>query len=90
MAANNFFNVVNISGGALNAKINGNTISVPTEGAQSPGHTFQAGEKITVTVEGQSVDLNLPGGVNSWSTIVYTTQGINVFPSAPNSGIVQY
>lgn len=83
MAANNFFNVVNISGGSLTTTIDGETINVPTNGAQSPAHKFPTGEKISVTINSEKVDLNLPQGVNSWSTLVYTTQGINVFPSSP-------
>lgn len=91
MAQNNFFNVVNASGGALTATIDGKVISVPTDGAQSTGHTFSSGESITAEISGNSVELNLPGGVNSWSTLVYTTQGlINVFPSAPNQGAINY
>ncbi|MDY8137690.1 hypothetical protein [Aquimarina sp. 2201CG5-10] len=91
MAANNFFNVVNASGGALNVTIDGKSISIPQDGAQSTGHTFKTGEKITAEISGNSVNLDLPGGVNSWSTLVYTSQDlINVFPSAPNQGTIGY
>ncbi len=91
MAANNFFNVVNASGGALSTTVNGKSINLPNDGEQSPGHTFPAGESISVNISGTEVKLSLPGGVNSWSTLVYTTQGlINVFPSAPNQGAISY
>ncbi len=91
MASNNFFNVVNASGGALSQTIAGTVVNIPTDGAQSTGHTFPSGENITVDISGNQVSLNLPGGVNSWSTLVYTTQGlVNVFPSAPNQGSVSY
>ncbi|MFA9392791.1 MAG: hypothetical protein ACERKD_23485 [Prolixibacteraceae bacterium] len=91
MASNNYFNVVNASGGPLSVVVDGNTISVPNDGAQSTGHKFQSGETITAMISGNSVHLNLPSGVNSWSTLVYTTQRlINVFPSAPNQGAIPY
>ena len=93
MASNNFFNVVNASGGALSTTIDGKSISIPTDGAQSTGHTFPSGDgDIQVVISGNNVTLkNIPGGVNSWSTLVYTTNGqINVFPSAPNQGTLSY
>lgn len=91
MAANNFFNLVNASGGALSATVNGQSIKVANDGEQSTGHTFQAGEKITVTIEGQDVALDLPAGTNSWSTLVYTNLGVvNVFPSSSNQETVSY
>ncbi|QHI39204.1 hypothetical protein IMCC3317_46090 [Kordia antarctica] len=90
MASNNFFNVVNISGGALTTTVDGKTIKVPVEGDQSTGHTFKKGEEITTTINGNLVKLSLHEGVNSWSTLVFTTQGINVFPSAANQEILPY
>jgi hypothetical protein len=90
MALNNFFNVVNISGGALETTVNGKTIKVPTEGDQSTGHTFEAGDKVPVTINGNPLTLNLPGVGNSWSTLVYTPHGITVFPSAANQATLEY
>jgi hypothetical protein len=89
MADNNFFNVVNASGAVLEAKIDGKTISVGVN-EQASG-TFATGANPTADINGNTVSLSLPTGVNSWSTLVYTNTGlINVFPSAPNQGAISY
>lgn len=91
MAANNFFNAVNASGAALSVNVDGKTIKIDNDGEQSTGHTFQSGEDITITIAGTPVKLNLPGGTNSWSTLVFTNQGlVNIFPSASNQGSIGY
>ncbi|NQZ57925.1 MAG: hypothetical protein HRT88_10740 [Lentisphaeraceae bacterium] len=45
---------------------------------------------ITTSIQGKPVIFkNIPGGTNSWSTIVFTENGyINIFPSAANQGAI--
>jgi hypothetical protein len=92
MATNNFYNVVNATGAALTAEIDGTTVNVPVnESTMSGKHAFAAGDgDIPATIGTQSVTIkNLPGGVNSWSTLVFTSNGyVNIFPSRSNQGAV--
>lgn len=90
MAGQNFFTVVNFSGEDITAKVN--ALSIPVEaGAMSTGNKFQSGDgDLPITIEGNSLTLkNIPGGDNSWSTLVYTSVNVvNVFPSGANQGVV--
>ena len=89
MANNNYFSVVNFTGNSLSGIVIGG-VEIPEipAGGQSMGHKFSEGEKITTTISGVSHELSLPGGINSWSTIVYTNVGkINVFPSGPGTSL---
>lgn len=89
MAINNFLNVVNASGGPLQTTVNGNPINIQQDTAQSTG--LPTGEKVTVEISGTSVKMVLPDGMNSWSTLVYTSEGVaNVFSSAAASAYVNY
>lgn len=92
MAANNYFTVVNFSGGPLNVSVDGQDISVPQDGSPSPLHKFgQSGDKITVDISGNSQELPLSGGTNSWTTLVYTTVGkVNVFNGSPALAALPY
>ena len=92
MAANNYFTVVNFSGGPLNVTVDGQEISVPENGAPSAIHKFgQSGDQITADISGNKLDMPLSGGVNSWSTLVYTTVGkVNVFNGSPALAALNY
>ncbi len=92
MAANNYFTVVNFSGNALNVSVDGQSISVPENGAPSSIHKFsQSGDKISVDISGNAVEMPLSGGTNSWSTLVYTTVGkVNVFNGSPALAALDY
>ncbi|MDW3197251.1 MAG: hypothetical protein R8G66_33040 [Cytophagales bacterium] len=92
MAANNYFTVVNFSGKALNVTVDGQQISVPQNGDPSAIHKFsQSGDQITVDISGNSVDMPLSGGDNSWTTLVYTTVGkVNVFNGSPALAALNY
>ncbi len=92
MAANNYFTVVNFSGAPLNVSVDGQKISVQENGAPSAIHKFsQSGDKISVDISGNTLDMPLSGGVNSWTTLVYTTVGkVNVFNGSPAIAALDY
>lgn len=91
MALNNYYTIVNISGNALQTTINGKNIYIPKDKEHATGHTFEPGENISATISGHTISLFLPKGKNSWSTIVYTKQGIiQIFPSSPNQLQLSY
>ncbi|HAA16360.1 MAG TPA: hypothetical protein DCE41_33515 [Cytophagales bacterium] len=94
MAANNYFTVVNFSGQALEVVINGVTVSLPEDGTAQPLNKFpQSGEQFEYHVEVKqgpklgTVDKTLvvSGGTNSWSTFVFTNNGIMNQFASPNA-----
>lgn len=92
MAANNYFTVVNFSGSPLNVTVDGQSISVSENGAPSKMLKFsESGDKISVDISGNTVDMPLSGGTNSWTTLVYTTVGkVNVFNGSPALAALDY
>jgi len=83
MALNNFYTIVNNSGITLKTIIDGKPFSI-IDKQQVTENLFKSGENINVLINGRSINLFLPQGKNSWSTIVYNKEGvIQIFPSSP-------
>ncbi len=92
MAANNYVNIVNHSGGSLKVIVNAEGISIPQDGGESPGHRLPSGDgPVTFDVDGHKVTFEMTPGTNSWSTIVFTNLGVaNLYPPHANQGTVPY
>lgn len=91
MAINNFYTIVNISGDILQTTIDNQKTLVIKNGEHSTGHLFESGEEITTNIGGHTISLFLPKGENSWSTIVYSKNGlIKIFPSATQQHKLSY
>ena len=91
MALYNFYTIVNFSGKNLQTIIDNKVTPAIKNGEQSTGHLFDTGEDINVTINGHNINLFLPDGSNSWSTIVFSDNGsIHIFPSSPKQLSLSY